>query len=341
MNAVGRDERAIVEQLRGRRVIRWMRILWQASRHPVDTAGIRKKSRVDYGIDYFSVLRALQSIDRCDVALLVLDATEPATAQDVTIARYVREAGRGLILVVNKWDLVPPDYRDAHRDWMKRRLEFLSFVPVLHVSAKQRRHVRSVLQKAFEVAEARRQKIARSTVDAAIAESVQRHPPPRVGTRRLDIVWAHQDDTEPWKFVLHVNDPALVPPNYVRFLEHDIRRHFGFNGVPLLFDIVPAGRRKRVKDGYCMNGALLLAGILSAGLHPWLHSCWPHRGVAEDRQGSCAQLEAAKRGQPTSCAPRVERIWIPYPVSRRRQGPRGGRSSLSALAAVRPCRSAA
>ncbi len=250
LNALVGDERAIVDATPGTtRDPLDVELMWQGK--PlilVDTAGIRRKSRVDYGVDYFSVLRALQAIDRCDVALLVLDATEPATAQDVTIARYVREAGRGLILVVNKWDLVPPDYRDAHRDWMKRRLEFLSFVPVLHVSAKQRRHVRSVLQKSFEVAEARSQKIARSTVDAAIAESVQRHPPPRVGTRRLDIVWAHQDDTEPWKFVLHVNDPALVPPSYVRYLEHDIRRRFGFNGVPLLFDIVPAGRRKRVKE---------------------------------------------------------------------------------------------
>ena len=250
LNALLDDERAIVDATPGTtRDPLDAELLWQG--RPlvlVDTAGIRKKSRVEYGVDYFSVLRALQAIDHCDVALLVLDATEPATAQDVTIARYVREAGRGLVLVVNKWDLVPPERRDAHRDWMKRRLDFLSFVPVLHVSAKERRHVKSVLQKAFEVSRAREQRLSRSSVDAAIKESVVRHAPPMVGTRRLDIVWAHQDDAEPWKFVLHVNDPALVPSNYPRYLEHDLRRQFGFNGVPLLFEFVRAGRRPRRKE---------------------------------------------------------------------------------------------
>lgn len=250
LNALVGDERAIVDATPGTtRDPLDAELLWEGKNLVlVDTAGIRKKSHVSYGVDYFSVIRALQAIDRCDVALLVLDATEPATAQDVTIARYVREAGRGLVLVVNKWDLVPPDHRDAHRDWMKRRLDFLSFVPVLHVSALQRRHVKSVLQKAVGVAEARRQVLSRSSVDAAIEQSVERHAPPMKGTRRLDIVWAHQDDKEPWKFVLHVNDPALVPSNYPRYLEHDLRRQFGFHGVPLLFEFVSAGRRPRRKE---------------------------------------------------------------------------------------------
>jgi len=250
LNALLNDERAIVDAMPGTtRDPLDAELVWQGRRLVlVDTAGIRKKSHVTYGVDYFSVLRALQAIDRCDVAILVLDATEPATAQDVTIARYVREAGRGLVLVVNKWDLVPPDHRDAHRDWMKRKLDFLSFVPVLHVSAKERRHVKSVLQKAFEVSRAREMRLSRAAVDAAIKESVERHAPPMSGTRRLDIVWAHQDDVETWKFVLHVNDPALVPSNYPRYLEHDLRRQFGFHGVPLLFEFVPAGRRPRRKE---------------------------------------------------------------------------------------------
>ncbi|MBN1151771.1 MAG: ribosome biogenesis GTPase Der [Dehalococcoidia bacterium] len=250
LNALAGAERAIVDETPGTtRDPLDAELVWEGkSLVLVDTAGIRKKTRVTYGVDYFSVLRALQAIDRCDVAVLVLDATEPATAQDVTIARYVQEAGRGLVLVVNKWDLVPPDRRDAHRDWMRQRLDFLSFVPVVHVSALQRRHVKSVLQKAVAVAIARRQVLSRSVVDAAIEQSVERHAPPMKGTRRLDIVWAHQEETEPWKFVLHVNDPALVPSNYPRYLEHDFRRQFGFHGVPLLFEFVPAGRRPRRKE---------------------------------------------------------------------------------------------
>ena len=250
LNALLGDERAIVDSTPGTtRDPLDAELEWQGRQLIlIDTAGIRKKSKVEYGVDYFSVLRALQAIDRCDVAILVLDATEPATSQDVTIARYVREAGRGLVLVVNKWDLVPPDHRDAHRDWMKRRLDFLSFVPVLHVSAKERRHVKSVLQKAFEVSKAREQQLSRSAVDAAVKEAVEKHAPPMSGTRRLNIIWAHQDDAEPWKFVLHVNDPALAPSNYARYLEHELRRKFGFNGVPLLFELVPAGRRPRRKE---------------------------------------------------------------------------------------------
>ncbi len=247
LNAIVGDERAIVDEMPGTtRDPLDAELLWQGRRLIlVDTAGIRKRSRVDYGVDYFSVLRAMQSIDRCDVALLVIDATEPATAQDVTIARYVRESGRGLVLVVNKWDLVPAELRDAHKDWMKRKVEFLTFAPVLHVSAKERRNVKLVLQRAFEVWKAREQRFSRSIVDAAIKAAIERHAPPRVGTRRLNVVWAHQNDDEPWKFVLHVNDPALVPSNYVRFLEHELRRQFKYKGVPLIFEFVPAGRRKR------------------------------------------------------------------------------------------------
>ncbi len=247
LNAIVGDERAIVDSTPGTtRDPLDAELLWQGRRLVlVDTAGIRKRSRVDYGVDYFSVIRAIQAIERCDVALLVLDATEPATVQDVTIARYVRESGRGLILVVNKWDLVPPEYRDAHKDWMRRRLDFLSFVPVLHVSAKERRNVKTILQKAYEVWKARGQRLSRSTVDTAIREAIGRHAPPMVGTRRLDVVWAHQDESEPWKLVLHVNDPKLVPPTYTRYLEREMRRQFKYHGVPLLFEFVPAGRRPR------------------------------------------------------------------------------------------------
>lgn len=246
LNALLDDERAIVDETPGTtRDPLDAELMWQGKPLVlVDTAGIRKKTRVTYGVDYFSVLRALQAIDRCDVALLVLDATEPATAQDITIARYVCEAGRGLLLVVNKWDLLPPEQREAHKDWMRRRLDFLSFAPVLHVSAKERRNVKQVLERAYGVWKARGQRLSRSAVDAAIREAIEKHAPPKVGTRRLDVVWAHQDDEDAWKFVLHVNDPALVPSNYTRYLEHALRRQFGFNGVPLVFESVPAGRRR-------------------------------------------------------------------------------------------------
>ncbi len=250
LNALLGDERAIVDETPGTtRDSLDADLEWQGRRLVlVDTAGIRKRSRVNYGVDYFSVLRALHAIDRSDVALLVLDATDPATAQDINIARYVIESGRGLVLVVNKWDLVPSEYRETHKDWMKRRLPFLSFVPVLHISAKEGTNVRRVLQSALDVWQSRGRRLSRSTVDNAIREAVELHSPPRVGTRRLNVIWAHQDEENPWTFVLHVNEPTLVPTTYERYLEHHMRRKFGYRGVPLHFTFVRAGRPRRAEQ---------------------------------------------------------------------------------------------
>ena len=252
LNALLGDERAIVDEMPGTtRDSLDADLEWQGRRLVlVDTAGIRKRSHVTYGVDYFSVLRALHAIDRSDVALLVLDATDPATAQDINIARYVVESGRGLVLVVNKWDLVLPEYREAHKDWMKRRLEFLSFVPVLHISAREGTNVRRVLQSALDVWRSRGRRLPRSAVDNAIREAIELHSPPRVGTRRLNVIWAHQDEEKPWTFVLHVNEPSLVPNTYERYLEHHMRRQFGFRGVPLHFTFVRAGRPRRAEQEY-------------------------------------------------------------------------------------------
>ncbi len=250
LNALLGDERAIVDETPGTtRDSLDADLEWQGRQLVlVDTAGIRKRSRVTYGVDYFSVLRALHAIDRSDVALLVLDATDPATAQDINIARYVIESGRGLVLVVNKWDLVLSEYRETHKDWMKRRLPFLSFVPVLHISARDGTNVKRVLQSALDVWQSRGRLLSRSTVDNAIKEAVELHAPPRVGTRRLNVIWAHQDEENPWTFVLHVNEPTLVPTTYERYLEHHMRRKFGYRGVPLHFTFVRAGRPRRAEQ---------------------------------------------------------------------------------------------
>ncbi len=250
LNALLGDERAIVDETPGTtRDSLDADLEWQGRQLVlVDTAGIRKRTRVTYGVDYFSVLRALHAIDRSDVALLVLDATDPATAQDINIARYVTESGRGLVLVVNKWDLVPSEYRETHKDWMKRRLPFLSFVPVLHISARDGTNVKRVLQRALDVWQSRGRRLSRSTVDNAIREAVELHSPPRVGTRRLNVIWAHQDEENPWTFVLHVNEPTLVPTTYERYLEHHMRRKFGYRGVPLHFTFVRAGRPRRAEQ---------------------------------------------------------------------------------------------
>ncbi len=251
LNAFLGDERAIVDETPGTtRDPLDAELAWGGrSLLLVDTAGIRKRSHLDYGVDYFSVLRSMQAIDRCDVALLVLDAVEPATAQDVSIARYVFESGKGLVIVVNKWDLVPAAEREAHRDWLKQRLDFLSHVPTLRVSAKNRQNITEVLQRAVEVAEARMRLLPPDAVDAAVKDAVQRYAPPRLGKRSLSVTRAHQDEERPWTFIVHVNDVRMVTQTYLRYLEHQMRALFQYDGVPMQFVIVKAGRPKGGKRG--------------------------------------------------------------------------------------------
>jgi len=249
LNALLGEERAIVDETPGTtRDPLDAELVWRGRVLTlVDTAGIRSRSRLEYGVDYFAVLRSMQAIDRCDVALLVLDAIEPATAQDVSIARYVFESGKGLVLVVNKWDLVPSAERDVHRDRLKQRLDFLGHVPLVRVSAKNRKNIADALQRAVEVGDARMLRLPPDVVDAAIKDAVKRHAPPRLGTRTLSVTQARQDGSRPWTFVVHVNDLRLVPKTYLRYLEHQLRGQFGFDGVPIHFVVVKAGRQQHGK----------------------------------------------------------------------------------------------
>jgi len=251
LNAFLGDERAIVDDTPGTtRDSLDAELTWKGRRLTlVDTAGIRRRSQLGYGVDYFSVLRSMQAIDRCDVAILVLDAIEPATAQDVSIARYIFESGKGLVLAVNKWDLVPPAAREEHKDRLKQRLDFLAHVPLLHISAKNNRNTTEVLMRAVEVADARMLRLAPDVVDAAIKQAVERYSPPRLGTRSLSVVRASQDASRPWVFIIQVNDLRLVLKTYLRYLEHQLRNQFGFDGVPIHFVVVKAGRQKDGKRG--------------------------------------------------------------------------------------------
>lgn len=251
LNAFLGDERAIVDETPGTtRDSLDAELAWKGRRLIlVDTAGIRRRSQLGYGVDYFSVLRSMQAIDRCDVALLVLDAVEPATAQDNSIARYVFESGKGMVLVVNKWDLVPSSEREAHKERLKQRLDFLAHVPLLHISAKNNRNTTEVLMRAVEVADARMLHLSPDVVDTAIKEAVERYTPPRLGTRTLSVARASQDASRPWVFIIHVNDLRLVPQTYLRYLEHQLRNQFGFDGVPIHFVVVKAARPARGRGG--------------------------------------------------------------------------------------------
>ena len=245
LNALLKDERAIVDEAPGTTrdsldaIVRWdnKEILL------VDTAGIKRRGRVDAGVDYYSLLRSLQAINRCDVALLLVDAGEFITAQDMHIAGYVAEAGKGMLLVVNKWDTVPQEQRQEFKRAAERRLRFGSYIPLTYVSAQLRRGTGKILPQAWEIWQERQKRLPQSTLEGVVREALSSHPPPRLGSRRLRVTRVHQDDAQPATIVLAVNDPKLVHFSYQRYLENRIRQSFGFRGVPLKLVFTRGGRK--------------------------------------------------------------------------------------------------
>jgi len=209
----------------------------------VDTAGIKRRGRVDAGVDYYSLLRALQAINRCDVALLLIDAAEFITAQDMHIAGYIIEVGRGMMLVVNKWDLVPQEQRRKFKQSVEQRLRFASYTPMIYISAKLGQGVKGILPQAWEIWQERQKQIPQAEVDELIKQVVGSHPPPRTGSRRLHVARAYQDEFQPATFILEVNDPKLVHFSYRRYLENKLRQSFGFRGVPLKLIFTKASRK--------------------------------------------------------------------------------------------------
>jgi GTP-binding protein len=199
----------------------------------VDTAGIKRRGRVDAGVDYYSLLRALQAINRCDVALLLIDASEFITAQDMHIAGYITDVGKGMMLVVNKWDLISDDQRQEFKQNLPRRFKLAAYTPIVYVSAKLGYGIDRILPQAWEIWQERQKRVAPSGVDELIKQAVTSHPPPRTGSKQLRVSRAYQDEAQLATFVLEVNDPKLVHFSYRRYLENKLRQAFGFRGVPL------------------------------------------------------------------------------------------------------------
>ncbi len=245
LNALLERERAIVHESPGTTrdsldaTIDWggRRILL------IDTAGIKRRGRVGVGVDYYSVLRALQAINRCDVALLLIDASEFITAQDMHIAGYIIDAGKGVILLVNKWDLVPQEQRERFKQSMERRLRFASYMPIMCISARLRHGINGILPLAWEIWRERQKQIPRTEVDELVKQVVNSYPPPRSGSRRLHIARAYQDESQAATFILDVNDPKLVHFSYQRYLENRLRQRFGFRGVPVKLIFARATRK--------------------------------------------------------------------------------------------------
>jgi GTP-binding protein len=197
----------------------------------IDTAGIRRRGRASVGIEYYSLIRSLRAINRCDVALLVTDATEFITAQDAHIAGYIKQAGKGMVLVINKCDLVSEQSKEVYFEQIQQRLKFMSHAPVLFVSAKLKRGVNEVLLKALEVWQEGQKQLSDPVVDEFIKQAVMSHTRPRKGLKQLEVFRAYQVGIKPPSFTLLVNDPDMVHFSYQRYLENKLRQTFGFSGT--------------------------------------------------------------------------------------------------------------
>lgn len=199
----------------------------------IDTAGMRRRGRVEAGIEYYSVLRAVRAMQRADVAVLVLDASQGVTAQDTHVAGYIQEEHKGIVIVVNKWDLISPKDPDAFTRHVRHEIKFFPHAPVLFTSALQKRGVDRVLKAAVKVYDEERKRIPTTALNQAVKDALASHSPPSHKGKPLKFYYATQVATSPPTFVFFVNDRELLHFSYQRFLENRLREAFGFEGASI------------------------------------------------------------------------------------------------------------
>ena len=237
LNALLGQERAIVSPIAGTtRDAIDSQVEWKGQTLIlIDTAGIRRRGKIDRGVERYSVLRAMRAVQRAHVVLLIVDATTGVTAQDTHIAGYILEEVRSVVVLVNKWDLVEKDSYtmvDMERR-MRGALQFMDYVPVLFISALTHQRVHKVLPRAMHVYAERNKRIPTSELNRVVRDAITRHAPPSKSGRRLRFYFATQPAVDPPTFVFFVNDPSAVHFTYRRYLENRIREHYAFEGTPL------------------------------------------------------------------------------------------------------------
>ncbi len=237
LNRLVGEERVIVSPIAGTtRDAIDTPILYQGLRITlIDTAGIRRRGRIERGVEQYSVLRALRAIERSDVCLLLVDAVNGLTAQDAHIAGFILDAWKSVVVVVNKWDAIPKDAHtmDEFTHMVRSELNFMDYVPVLFISAKTGQRVDQVLPMALRVQEERLIRLPTSQVNLLLQKAQDEHAAPSHAGRQLKIYYGAQVRNDPPTFLLHVNDPRLAHFSYLRYLENRIRQAHGFLGTPI------------------------------------------------------------------------------------------------------------
>lgn len=201
----------------------------------IDTAGLRRKSRIKEDVEWYSTVRTLKSVDRSDIVLILIDATEGVTEQDKRIAGYVHEQGKASVIVVNKWDLVEKNERtmDQQRQIIYSELPFLQYAPIIFISAKTGQRVYKLLELIKYVTEQYSLRISTAMLNTLLEEATLMTPPPAKRGKRLRIYYGTQVGVKPPRFVLFVNDRNLMHFSYERFIENTLRESFGFEGSPI------------------------------------------------------------------------------------------------------------
>ncbi len=213
----------------------------------IDTAGMRKKSKIDEPVERYSVIRSLRAIDRADVVLMLIEAPVGVTEQDKKIAGYAHDSGKGCVIVVNKWDIFPNKHdRSTNRftDELRQRLGFLQYAPVVYTSALTGQRVDRVTELVKFVAEQQSMRIQTSVLNELIRDAVAVNPPPSKKGKSAKIFFVTQADICPPRFIIFVNEPELLHFSYLRFIENRLRESFGFEGTPLKFIV----RKHNQKD---------------------------------------------------------------------------------------------
>ena len=201
----------------------------------VDTAGLRKQAKVKENIERYSVMRSLRAVDKADICLMVLDATEGILEQDKKIIGYAHEKGKGIIFVVNKWDLVAKDdwTADKFKQEMYAEVQFADYAPCIFVSAKTGQRVLKILELVSAVHAEQTKRVRTSMLMELVTEATVVTPPPQVRGKKLKIGYVTQTDVKPPTFLFFVNDPLLMHFSYLRFLENRIREVYGFSGTSI------------------------------------------------------------------------------------------------------------
>lgn len=210
----------------------------------IDTAGIRRRGKIEHGVEQYSVLRSFKSIERADVALLMIDATTGITAQDAHIAGFILDEWKSCVVLVNKWDALEKNNDTMEEFTAKIRLDlnFMDYVPILFISAKTGQRVEQVMPMALRVQEERLARLTTSTINGIIHKAQDAHPHPTHAGRALKMFYGTQVRSDPPTFMIYVNEPSLMHFSYLRYLENQIREEYGFLGTPIR--IVTKGRRE-------------------------------------------------------------------------------------------------